>query len=198
MGWDDFLFDSGIGFAKGLPVLVIGGYLGRTTCEWLKRGCSRVTVFEPLSEFAQKLDSIAKFDDRIEVVPYAAGVSNGTISIEVAGDRSSHKIQSGGKQAEIRVLDLNKWFLQQERRFGLTEINIEGAEYELLLGLTGETIQKMGAILLQTHDLGIETERELAKLISKLEETHVNVFSLKHVWEFWVPRVVIWPTQKIA
>ena len=187
-GWDEFLFQYGQQFLCSGRVLVLGGYYGRTTSEWLKRGAAQVTVFEPVPAFFEKIEELSESDNRIHLVRSAAGNAEGKIAIHLDGDRSSHPKLVGATQEWVTQKDLNSWIVEYGGTFNVTEINIEGAEYSLITGLKVETLRRLGTILLQTHEIGPETDHKLSALDEKLRESHVKAFSFRHVWSAWVPK----------
>ena len=67
------------------------------------------------------------------------------------------------------------------------KINIEGAEYKLLDRIidTG-LINNINHLQIQFHKKDIENpEYKREKAISKLSETHNNIWSYYYVWERW-------------
>jgi FkbM family methyltransferase len=150
-----------------------------------------VTVFEPVPAFFEKIEELSESDNRIHLIRSAAGNAEGKIAINLDGDRSSHLKPVGATQVWVTETDLNSWIVEYGGTFNVTEINIEGAEYSLIAGLRVDTLRRLGTILLQTHDIGPETDYKLRALDEKLHETHVKAFSFRHVWSAWVPKIPI-------
>ena len=72
-------------------------------------------------------------------------------------------------------------------KIDLMKINIEGAEYKLLDRIidTG-LINNINHLQIQFHKKDIENpEYKREKAISKLSETHNNIWSYYYVWERW-------------
>ncbi len=189
LGWDTFLFDLGTDFAFGNRVLVLGGYKGRTTKEWLDRGASSVTVFEPIPSFAEVIRERFLDNPKVTLIESAVGNESGFTSLTVDDDKTGGNAAGSGKSVDVPVIDFGSWLARNGQGYALTEINIEGAEYALLTRLDHRIVRNLGAILIQTHNVGSQTKTLLSSLTGHLSITHSKVIDLPHVWTFWVPKV---------
>lgn len=188
LGWDTFIFELGGDFAFANRVLILGGFQGKTTRRWLERGASSVTVFEPIPQFADVIKDSFRRNPKVTLIEAAAGQESGSISLSLDEDRTGLMSVGPGNTVDVPVIDFKEWLSADLRGFALTEINIEGAEYALLTNLHSNLVRKLGAILIQTHNIGSQTNAQLLKLTEHLSLTHTKVLDLPLVWTFWVPK----------
>jgi FkbM family methyltransferase len=170
----------------GSYVLDMGGYEGQWASDIYARHRCRISVFEPVHDYAEKIRRRFVHNDDIEVFEFGLGESNRTEVIYIRGAGSS----AYGKKAEettMRLVDVKKWFDEHNvSHVDLMKINIEGGEFELLermieCGLVG----RVRDIQVQFHNIAAESTRRMKAIQSRLAETHDPTYQYKFVWENW-------------
>lgn len=118
-------------------VVDVGGNVGFTSLYWLRRlPNAHILVFEPhpvhleCFRWHMRRNGLSK---RIELLPFAAGVKDSTVTLCDYGAASSHVIDrpaSSGNSLDVPMVD---WISHLGREpIDLLKIDIEGGEYELL------------------------------------------------------------------
>jgi FkbM family methyltransferase len=188
LGWHTYIPQTLGGFAARRHILIVGGYLGDSAEIWSGYSPKALHIFEPVPMFYEKIRE--RFIDRPEFITYqlALGHENGQINLRTEGDATGK--WASGVALMAKQISLDEWLDRNEMELGLTEINIEGGEYELLEGLSIEGLRRLGAIALQFHFSENSFEIRRKMLREKLNFTHVQIFNLDLVWELWVPRAV--------
>jgi FkbM family methyltransferase len=187
LGWSDYLVSTYEGFAFGQNCLVLGGYTGDSTDRWLKCQPKSVQVFEPISKYYNVLITRFSNEPCVFIHKFAAGSQNRLISLGVGGDETG--LRADGPKENCQERSLSEWMQSNDLSFGMTEINIEGGEYDLLESLSSDDMLRLGAIALQFHFTDEETVRRREEIKIKLKKTHVAILDLELVWALWVPRL---------
>lgn len=167
-------------------VFDLGGYEGQWSNDiFVKYGCS-IHVFEPVEEFAKKIQERFKDNPKITVYPFGLAAQDKIVRIGIHADSSSaFKTSTSFVDGKMRcAADFCK--KNNFRIIDLMKINIEGGEYELLThlldcGLT-KTIQN---IQVQFHDFLPNAARWMAEIQKRLKETHFLTYQYPYVWENW-------------
>ena len=72
------------------------------------------------------------------------------------------------------------------KHIGLMKINIEGAEYDLLVHLIETSyIGRINNIQIQFHDFVKDAEKRMIEIEEKLAKTHKLTYQYPFVWENW-------------
>jgi len=173
-------------------VLVLGGYLGASIEKWLNLGRSEVVTFEPVGKFHRALTERFKHENRVQIIPAAAGAMNGEVPIRIDGDRSSFfstPLNTPIPSIEIvKVWNLNSFLENDDLGFGVTEINIEGAEYPLISSLGPDSLKKLSVIFIQFHNFEFDSSDQLKAAEEHLSATHFKAIEYEFVWSVFLPR----------
>lgn len=169
----------------------------------LNEGAWSKTIAEKYNPYIYGFDPIERFcrvaQETLAEYPKAKifnfGLGGLTRQAIIAVDRGSTTfVEAGNMFHEYQTVDIKsiKEFMSEQKIdfVDLAEINIEGAEYELLNFMcdTG-LISKFGTILLQLHEHGDRKttgqfeEREAIR--RRLDLTHKNIYSYDLVWDLW-------------
>jgi FkbM family methyltransferase len=168
-------------------VFDIGGYEGRWASDIYSRYCCRVFVFEPVSEFAEQIQTRFLRNPNIKVLQFGLGKNSRTEVISICGDGSSI-FRNSNKKQKIQIVDVAEWI----ESHGITEIdlmkvNIEGGEYELLERLIEtDLIRIVRNIQVQFHKIERESSARMERIQERLRETHYLTYQYKFCWENWV------------
>lgn len=113
-------------------VLDLGGYEGQWASDLYAMHRCRIGVFEPVAEYAARIERRFRHNDDVRVFPIGLGGATRTETIHVGGAGSSlyrHKARS----EEIRIVDVEEWLAAHASGdIALAKLNIEGGEFELL------------------------------------------------------------------
>lgn len=118
-------------------IVDVGGNVGYTTLYWASQFPeAQILAFEPhpanVAAFRQHV-LWNRLDDRVALVPAAAGSREGTVSLWDDGSGSSHVIARRAKEQEPFQAPMVDWFSQLgTESIDVLKIDIEGGEYELL------------------------------------------------------------------
>ena len=170
----------------------MGGYKGDSVARYLKASHHDVWVVEPIPEFFYQLKSRFEGNERVHLCHYALGKENTTVRLHYSGDATSSFLQAENSVYVPAVtwetfLGLNKL---SEKQINFVEMNIEGAEFELL-----ESIISSGAILLvstlvvQFHKVEELSPYKKELLRNSLRKSHNSVMNFEWVWEVWQIKV---------
>lgn len=186
-GDDKFRFDydlNGNSF-----VIDLGGYHGQWTSDIFSRYLCNISVFEPVSEFAHKIETRFSRNSKIQVCQFGLGGSTREESISVCGTSSSI-FRNSGERETIKIVDVRDWFLSNKvEAVDLMKINIEGGEYELLEQLIEtDLISRIKDLQIQFHNIASDSEKRMQAIQKTLKNTHYWTYQYKFVWENWTRR----------
>ncbi len=174
---------------KESMVLDLGGYQGQWASDLFSRYRCNISVFEPVSGFAERISKRFVNNDQIDVFCFGLGGSSRTELIHLSADGSSLFDRSENPETEkIKIIDVKDWVNEHGiNKIDLIKINIEGGEFELLDRLieTG-LIENIDNIQVQFHDISKESKSEMERIQRKLMETHKPTYQYEFVWENWV------------
>jgi FkbM family methyltransferase len=168
-------------------IVIFGGYLGHSAMEWMKRyDFNKVEIFEPVSSFAKECETRFKRYSQVSVRQYALASRDGFAQIAIDGDASSLvELNSEDLGETIRLYDIQNWE-NRDQIFDICEINIEGAEYELLdLFAQRDVLPNLKNIFIQFHEYENDWLDKYNFVQSILSKSHVRVWNYPMVWEYW-------------
>lgn len=172
-------------------VLEIGGYLGNWSSALTKQNKCKLIIFEPVKAFCQVLEVRFKDHNNVEICSYGLSDSDGTVIVRVAGDASTaiadRRIPRTSITETIVVRDIATVFREKSLNdVALVQMNIEGAEYDLLIHmLKHDLIRKCAFLQIQFHLIGPESLSKRESIRSSLSETHTLEYDYPFVWEAW-------------
>jgi FkbM family methyltransferase len=167
-------------------VLDIGGYEGQWASDIYSRYRCRIYVFEPVHEFAERIQKRFSRNPDISVLRLGLGGFSRKETISLCKDGSSIFRNSGNKQ-EIQIVDIAEWIKGQNiAGIDLMKVNIEGGEYELLERLV-ETglIRAVKNIQVQFHKIAKDSGSRMERIQTRLRNTHHPTYQYRFVWENW-------------
>lgn len=164
----------------------LGGYEGEWAADIFKRYHCQIEIFEPVSDFADKISR--RFHDEPRLRVHALGLAGhyGTEELTLDADGSSlFRNTQGCPMVKIELVDVADWFAREKvSKVDLMKINIEGGEYELLERMleTGLT-ERVDHFQIQFHDLAENSRERMERILAGLAKTHVSTYSYPFVWE---------------
>jgi FkbM family methyltransferase len=154
-------------------VFDLGGYEGQWASDIFSRYCCKIHVFEPVSEFADKIKT--RFAGNKRILVHQFGLSNENRAVLLSVNKTSSSLyKQRGELKEVRLVKAVD-FIQENhiQKIDLMKINIEGAEYDLLEHLIDAgLISSINNIQVQFHDFVSNAEQRMIMLQKELEKTH--------------------------
>jgi FkbM family methyltransferase len=158
-------------FNRGGVVIDIGANIGAFSLYAAYHGAT-VYAIEPEPHNLEALKQNIKLnnkEDSVYVCPYAISDYKGTAVISDEGGGATI-VDDGIFGAEVEVMPLDMFFdLYHIKEVDVLKIDVEGAEPEIILGASKETLQKCKYI---TMEFDIRTGNRLGEMTQKLSETH--------------------------
>ncbi len=167
-------------------VFDLGGYEGQWVSDIFSMYCCTIHVFEPVIEFADKIEKRFARNDKIFIHRFGLSSENRIVQISVNGTSSS--IYKQGNDVRDASLVRAADFIQENhiKQIDLMKINIEGGEYDLLEHLIECGILKnIQNIQVQFHNFVPNAEERMIQIQKRLESTHFLTYQYPFVWENW-------------
>jgi len=172
--------------SKDSVVFDVGGYKGQWSSDIFARYLCEIHVFEPVIEFAKKIEWRFKANDLIKVNKFGLSNKNYQTEISLMLDGSS-VIRSGEKKEIIELRDILEVVKEKNiKNIDLIKINIEGCEYDLIERMIEGGLQKnIKNIQIQFHNFMPDSEKRMLEIRKKLSVTHKPTYCYDFVWENW-------------
>ncbi len=183
-GDERFRFDYDL--TRDSLVMDLGGYEGQWASDLYGRHRCRISVFEPVASYAEKIRRRFQKNDDIETFQFGLGSATRTETIFIRGAGSSTYGKKAGAE-EMQIFDVRDWFEEHGiASVDLMKINIEGGEFELLERMMEcKLIGRIRDIQVQFHNIAFESTRRMEAIKQGLAETHTPGYQYKFVWENW-------------
>jgi FkbM family methyltransferase len=170
--WEEDVYEvKNTRFNNGGVVIDIGANIGAFSLYASYHGAI-VYAIEPEPhnlEALKKNIELNNKEDSVYVCPYAISNYKGTAVISDEGGGATI-VDDGIFGAEVEVMPLDMFFdLYHIQEVDVLKIDVEGAEPEIILGASKETLQKCKYI---TMEFDIRTGNRLGEMTQKLSETH--------------------------
>jgi FkbM family methyltransferase len=167
-------------------VLDVGGFEGQWASDIVAMYGCRVHVFEPIPEFAQRIEGRFARNPLVSVHPVGLSSHDGAAVATVAGDSSSH-LRAGENAVEIELRAAESVFEELGcEQIDLLKVNIEGAEYDLLDHMIAKgLISRVRDLQVQFHVFVPDAVERLSAIRTALEVTHYPTYRYDFLWENW-------------
>lgn len=167
-------------------VVDAGAYLGDWSSQISARYDPQLVLFEPVVERAEALRQRFCINPKATIHPFALGGSDGTAWLSSAADGSSVFVDRGPKQ-QIQVRDASAALEELSApTIHLLKLNVEGAEYEILLRLHESGIlSKIEYLQVQFHPFPEDYLHLYSECRRALAESHQVQYEYPYVWEGW-------------
>jgi FkbM family methyltransferase len=173
-------------------VVDVGAFQGEGSEDLFELYGCRIYSFEPCPTFFRDLEARFADNPRVTTVPVGLGAGDALLPMQVMGPGST---VHGEADADVATVDvpirdvaaaLDELGLE---RVDLMEINIEGAEYDLLERLV-ETgwIDRVRYLLIQFHEWYPHAHRRRRRIRRRLRATHDEVWNHPWIFELWCHR----------
>ena len=169
-------------------VVEIGGFKGVWVSQIVEKYNPYVYIFEPVEEYYSFLCN--KFKDNHKIKIYKLGISNKNDSLNISiGCDGSSLMSISDKKELIDVICFDEMIkLLKLKTIDLMQINIEGAEYDLLdFALKKDSFKSIQKVLIQFHTNVDDCEKRRNSIQSNLEKIGFSkLFDYPFIWEGWV------------
>lgn len=170
-------------------VFDLGGYEGQWASDIFGRYACPIHVFEPVPEFAQRIEERFRTNPKIAVHRFGLAARTGRAELSLAGDATS-LYGTGALRRSIELVEAAQFF--RERRIehvDLVKINVEGGEYDLLEHLLDSgLVDRLSNIQVQFHDFVPDAASRMRALQARLARSHTLTWQYPFVWENWRQR----------
>lgn len=175
---------------SGSVVVDIGGYTGAWSAKINDIYSPRLFVLEPVGQFLTVLKEKFSGHPNVKVCGYGLGAA-GSYDIYVQGDGSSMFTGSDtGTKETITIKSIDAFIAETGiDRIDLLQMNIEGAEYDLMdMLLEHPLLKRINRMQIQYHLTVDNFEQRRARIRERLADTHLQTFNYPFVWEGWQRR----------
>tara|TARA_B110000003_G_scaffold273800_1_gene312280 strand:- start:3529 stop:4206 length:678 start_codon:yes stop_codon:yes gene_type:complete len=164
----------------------LGGFDGTYSKQVLDKYSPITYVFEPSKEYYDYLNSVLK-GPNVKVVNKGLSNFNGVLFLVNIGDKSFTTDSLHENAEKIEVIKLSEYMENNNiKKIDLININVEGAEYEILDDLiNSEKIKDIHNIHIQFHKNKKKYKKLRKNLQLKLSNTHKQTWNYNYVWEKW-------------
>ncbi len=131
----------------GDVVVDFGANFGDSSIWWAKRFGAKVIAFEPLPDVFHELQANIQIN-KADVIAYNVALGNGNF---IKGNKQGDMLVAGG-QTEIPTSRLDDYTFD---RLDLLKIDVEGFEYDVLLGAKSTISRFKPKIILETHSIAL-------------------------------------------
>lgn len=184
LSWDSVVFD--VGGYKGDWTAGLLAYAQRNECQTCHhRELPDVYIFEPIHEFAGVC--IKRFKGNPKVHIWQLGFYENEFTGRVLKQDSSSAMTNSYK-GELAKFQQPAAFCNDQniKMIDLMSINIEGAEYPLLMNMIESGFaSRVRNIQVQFHNDVLDAERHRAAVRFGLASTHEEIFCEPFMWEAW-------------
>ncbi len=167
-------------------VFDVGGYTGQWTSDIFSMYCCTIYVFEPVEEFANRIEKRFALNKKIKLFKFGLGGKSETAEISVDNDASSIYKNDSDKE-KINIIDIIDFILEHKIEIiDLFKINIEGGEYGTLNRLLENNfVKNIKNLQIQFHDFVENAEEKMKQIQKELSKTHYLTYEYPWIWENW-------------
>jgi len=171
-------------------IIDVGGYIGDFAVDMTNKYDCYVDVFEPVSQYAEKIKSRLSTNHKVNLIQAGLGATEREETITIEGLGSSIFVE--GREEEdketIKILSIID-FLQSKNstKIDLIKMNIEGGEFELFNALLDypELMKMIKYFQIQFHDFVPDAENKRVEIQKRLSKTHKLMWNYPFIWESW-------------
>ena len=164
-----------------------GGFDGEFTDEILKKKCQNIYIYEPDPDFYKNLIRKYQLDNRVKILNLALFDKDRKMNLSENSNASSI-MESTDSGRIINTVDVYNEFKKYEK-IDLLKLNIEGAEYDVLLRLIEKNeLNKVKYLLVQFHKEHDLAEVKYNNILPKITKEFDIIFNYKYVWSLFVKK----------
>lgn len=168
-------------------VVDVGGFTGVWAKKIIQKYDPKFFILEPVKSFQNALDTKFSNNPKVKILKHGLGTP-GNFQISLSGDASSIFDSADEVATEtISISSFDDFILKNSiESIDLLQINIEGAEYDLLDQILARSfLTNIKKIQVQFHlNVGNAVEKR-DSIRTRLSSTHHNTLNFPFVWETW-------------
>lgn len=151
-------YERGAALQDGWTIIDIGAGLGDFTAYAARHSPhGKVLAFEPFPESFALLEQNLQLNDarNVEARPYAVAGAPGKLRLDIGSEHAvQHTTTAQGAHAiEVQAITLDSILADQAvTHCDLLKMDVEGAEYGILLNTSADTLRRIRRIALEYHD----------------------------------------------
>jgi len=172
---------------KESVVVDVGGFTGTWAEKIIAKYDPKFFILEPVKSFQNVLDTKFSNNPKVKIIKHGLGAP-GDFRISLSGDASSIFNAANETASEtISILSFDDFILKNSiESIDLLQINIEGAEYDLLDQILASSfLTNIKKIQVQFHlNVGNAVEKR-DSIRTRFSNTHHNTLNFPFVWETW-------------
>jgi FkbM family methyltransferase len=163
-----------------------GGYTGRYAMDVFCRFNCNLIVFEPVPQFYNQLLKQFIFNRKVRIEPLGLTADGRELKMGILSESSS-AFRTSTDYLHLKSVILSEYLNDSKISWvDLLNLNIEGAEFEVLEELIASGLQmRIGTIQVQFHKVVPDADSRLSRIREKLMITHVCSWCFPYVWESW-------------
>jgi len=168
-------------------VFDVGGYEGWFADKIFNKYNSNIYVFEPVTEFYEKIKNRFNGNEKIKVFHFGLGAKTESIEMSLDTDGSSHVSNESSKKEIVQIKSIVEFLSENNLNdIDLIKINIEAAEFDLLDNIIKESKAScFKNIQVQFHTFIPDCVERRNKIRKHLSETHKTTYDYEFIWENW-------------
>lgn len=164
-----------------------GGFDGEFTDEILKKNCQNIYIYEPDPDFFKNLIRKYQLNNKVKILNLALFDKDKKMNLSENSNASSI-MESTNKGRIINAVDVYNEFKKFEK-IDLFKLNIEGAEYDVLLRLIEKNeLNKVKYLLVQFHKEHDLAEVKYNNILPKITKEFDVIFNYKYVWSLFIKK----------
>ena len=185
-GGDELIFKNIILNDSSLTIDA-GGFDGEFTDEILKKECRNIYIYEPDPDFYKNLIRKYQLDNRVKILNLALFDKDKKMNLSENSNASSI-MESTDNGRIINAVDVYNEF-KKYQKIDLLKLNIEGAEYDVLLRLIEKNeLNKVKYLLVQFHKEHDLAEVKYNNILPKITKEFDIIFNYKYVWSLFIKK----------
>jgi FkbM family methyltransferase len=171
---------------KDSIVFDLGGYQGDFAYEISKRYDPFIYIFEPQTQYYEYL--LKRFHNNLKIKVFNYGLYNkNDVSFLSSEQNASSIFKNRMSGIKINLQEFKSQFnIFNLNQIDLCKINVEGAEYPILLHLLEfDLIKKIKYLQVQFHNFYPKAVNLRKTIREELRKTHTEQYNYPFVWESW-------------
>lgn len=158
---------SDYNFKENDLIVDVGGYIGESAIYFSRFTKNKIYVLEPVKKNYNKILINIQMNNLRNIIPFnlAMTADGRDVDMAIRTDDliSSHITDKSGK---IKSITLQKFIRENNiSKIDLLKLDVEGSEYEIIMGLDNSDFDKINNIMMEIHKSDIYSREELINFI---------------------------------
>jgi len=139
---------------KGKVVADVGANIGDTAIYFALLGAERVVAFEPVQDICKLAGENIRNNHlgmKVKLVENGVGARGRAMQAGVEGSKGASRISESSMGAAMEIIGLDEAVGKYRLEGAVLKLDCEGAEYEIILESSRETLRKFCTIMVEYH-----------------------------------------------